>query len=125
MNDSTTAAAQVTMTGASALIVSLLGVEPQGLLYAVVGSTLGTSLAKPAGFFRGIAVFIAATLVCALLGTLIADQWWRGAPLARNVATTLLGMAFHPLFSAFIEAVPGLVQACKDFVIRRVFGGTQ
>lgn len=122
MSDPTDIAAQVAITGVSALIVSLIGVEPQGLVWAFVGSTLGVSVAKPTTRLYAIALFIAATLTCALLATMAADQWFRGSHVARNTFSVILGAAFHPLFSSFIESIPGIVQWAVDFFKRRIGG---
>lgn len=122
MTDPTTLAAQTALTGASALVVSLLGVEPQGLVWALVGSTLGLSMAKPAGVLYGAALFVAASLTCALLGTMISVQWFNGGAVARNTFAVILGAAFHPLFASFIESVPGFVQILRDFIAKRIGG---
>ncbi len=114
--------ANVTVTGAAALVVALIGIEPQALIWGTVGSTLGVSLAKPSGRLYAAALFIAATLTCALLGTMAATQWFNGAALARNVFVVLIGAAFHPAFSAFIAAVPGVIQWVVDFAKKRLGG---
>ena len=122
MSDPTGTAAQIAISGTTAFIVSALGIEPQALLWALVGSTMGVSLAAPSSKGYAFALFIAATLTCALLGTAAADQWWKGAVFARNVITVILGAGFHPMFAAFIAAVPGIVQWVVDFAKRRIGG---
>ena len=122
MSASTEVAAQVTITGASALFVSLLGVEPQAAIWSFVGCVLGVTLAKPSGMFYALALFLAATLACALLGTLVSDQFFGGSRIARNAAAVVFGTGFHPILSAFIGAIPGLVDSVKAFVQRRIGG---
>lgn len=122
MSAATEVAAQVTVTGASALFVSLLGVEPQAIVWSFVGCVLGVTLAKPSGRFYAMALFLAATLACALLGTLVADQFFAGSRIVRNAAAVVFGTGFHPILAAFIGTIPGLVESVKAFVQRRIGG---
>lgn len=108
---STDAAASTVLTGASGLLIAALGVEPQAIAWALLGSILGLTLAKPAGRLYAVALFISATLVCALLATVLADHWFEGRVGARNVLAVALAAGFHPMLEAFFSAVPGLVAA--------------
>jgi hypothetical protein len=123
MVDMSDAATAATVNGIAAVVVAALGVEPQALVWAMVGSTLGLSLAKPAGRVRAVFVFIAASLTCALLGTLAANHWFTGSPTIRNVAAVALGAAFHPLLSSYLEEIPRLFLAFRDFIMRRGTSG--
>jgi hypothetical protein len=119
MTVATDAAANATLTGVSAMLVGLLGVEAQAIVWSFVGCILGVTLAKPSGRFYAMALFVAATLACALLGTLTADQFFAGSKVARNVAAVVFGAGFHPILAAFISAVPGIV---TSFLARRSGG---
>lgn len=120
----TESAAGLVTTGASGLLIAALGVEPQAIAWALVGSILGLTLAKPASRVYAVALFIAATLACSLLATVIAEGYFSGNAGARNVCAVILAAAFHPLFEAFISSVPGLVSAGARR-LRAVIGGSQ
>lgn len=117
-------AAQATAAGTSALFVSMIGVEPQTLVWSVVGSVIGVALAKPAGRAYAVALFLAATLTCGLLATIASAQWFDNSAMARNGLAVLLGAAFHPGLQAFFASIPAVVEACKRFVVRRIGGGS-
>jgi hypothetical protein len=123
MSEPTETAAQMAIAGATAFFV-VVGLEPQVIVWGLVGSVLGVSLAAPSSKKYAFALFIAATLTCSLLGTAAADQWWKGSIFARNVITVGIGAAFHPALAAFIAAVPGVIQWGVEQMKRR-FGGTQ
>jgi hypothetical protein len=108
---STETAANVVAAGASGLLIASLGVEPQAIVWALVGSILGLTLAKPASRAYAVALFVASTLACALFATWISDNYFAGSAGARNVCAVVLAASFHPLFEAFISAIPGLVAA--------------
>lgn len=110
--------------GASAAVVALLGVEPQALAWALVGSIFGAPLAPPAGRVRQLLVGFAVMLASALLGTVTAD--WMGAtsPRWRNAACLVFGAIFHPLFAAVIATVPNIVATVLQTIATRRAGGT-
>lgn len=116
-------AAQATAAGASALFVSMVGVEPQVLVWGFVGSVLGVTLAPPSGRIYAIMLFMAATLTCSLLGTVVGDYLSPGSAIVRNSCAVIIGAIFHPMLSALIGAAPGLIDAVKAFVVRRIGGG--
>ena len=122
--NATEMAAQAAAAGTSAVFVSIVGVEPQAIVWGLVGSILGVTLAKPSGRAYAILLFIAATLTCALLGTVTGAYFAPGSPLVRNSCTVVIGAIFHPLLSALIGAAPGLIERFVAFISRRV-GGSQ
>lgn len=121
---STETAAGIVTTGASGLLIAALGVEPQAIAWALVGSILGLTLAKPASRAYAVALFIASTLACSLLATMLAEQYFSNGTTARNVCAVILAAAFHPLFEAFIGQVPSLVAAAIDR-LRAIFSGAK
>lgn len=121
---STETAAGVVATGASGLLIAALGVEPQAIAWALVGSILGLTLAKPASRSYAVALFIASTLACSLLATVLAEQYFGNSATSRNVCAVILAAAFHPLFEAFIGQVPSLVAAALERV-RAIFSGAK
>ncbi len=125
MSATTDIAAQTALTAASAFFVSMLGVEPQAIIWSFVGCVLGVTLAKPSSTLYAIALFIAATLACALLGTVTADTFFSSGKVARNASSVIYGAAFHPLLAAFIGAVPSFIEAFRTFIVRRFLGGGQ
>lgn len=108
---STETVAGIVTTGASGLLIAALGVEPQAIAWALVGSILGLTLAKPASRGYAVALFIASTLACALLGTVLAEQYFSNSAPSRNVCAVVLAAGFHPMFEAFIKQVPSFVAA--------------
>jgi hypothetical protein len=114
--------AQAAITGSSALFVALLGVEPQAIVWSLVGCVLGVTLAKPASRLYTVFLFLAATLACALWGTMASDHFFGGSALARNSISVLLGAVFHPLLAAVIGTIPGIVTWGAERV-QRLFGG--
>jgi len=115
-------AAQAAAAGTSALFVSIVGVEPQAIVWGIVGSILGVTLAKPSGRIYAMLLFVAATLTCALLGTVMGDYFAPGSAIVRNSCTVIIGAIFHPLLSALISAAPGLIEGAKEFVLSRIRG---
>lgn len=106
--------------GASALIVALLGVEPQALAWAMVGAIFGAPLAPPAGRVRQVLVFAGVMLASALLGTVAADWAGTTSPRWRNAWCLVLGGIFHPLSAAVVAAVPSVVNTLlQAFAARR------
>lgn len=109
MSEPTSSVVAAASAGGGALIVAMLGVEPQALLWASVGAFIGLPIAAQTGRLRAAAVYVAVVLSCALLGTLIAVQVANGAVVARNSAALVLAMGFHPILSAAVGAIPALV----------------
>lgn len=95
--------------GAGALLLTALGVHPQPLFWALVGATLGMSLATQASRLRAVLVFACVVLASALLGTWVARSYFDGSLVAADGAALLLAVAFHPLLIAFTSAAPALV----------------
>lgn len=124
MSTPTEQAGSIVVTGVTAFALAT-GLDPRVMVWAITGSVFGVALAKPSGRLYGFAVFIAASLACALMGTAIADWLFAGSHIARNAVAMLCGAGFHPMLSAFIEAAPGLVKGVINIVQRRIGGGTQ
>src|SRR5437762_497251 len=72
------------IAGAGAVVVAMLGVEPQALVWGAVGAAIGLGFATKTGRFRAAAIFFAVVMACALLGTLISTRWFDGGPIWRN-----------------------------------------
>lgn len=106
---------------AGALFVALIGIEPQALVWSLVGAVFGLSFAPPSGRMRAALVFLAVALASALLGTWAADYLHAGSRIARNAWSLGIASAFHPLLAAFVQAVPAALQA----LIRARTGGQQ
>lgn len=117
----TTSAAMSIAAGITAVFVALLGIEPQSLIWGIVGAILGLPFAAPSSRWRAICVFIAVSLSCALLGTWASARYFDGSMYARNGCTLMLGVIFHPLFAAIVATVPAVIQA----FVRSRLGGPQ
>lgn len=116
-------AGQASLTGATALILATIGLEPQAIVWGLVGSVLGVALAKPSTRLYSAVLFLAATLTCALLGSVLAAEYFAGKVMPRNITIVAIGVAFHPLLQAFIAAIPDFVSWLIG-VLKRRFGGT-
>jgi len=114
-------AANATLQGLFALFVAVLGVEPQAIIWSLVGSVIGVVLAKPSGRFYAVALFIAATLSCALIGTAAAQSFQWGNT-GRNAFSAVMGVCFHPALAALISEVPTIIKAIVDFFAKRFLG---
>ena len=111
MAEPTTTAAGAAAAGVTALFMALLGIEPQALVWGLVGAVFGLSFAPQSGRVRAALVFIAVAFAAALLGTWAAEFWHAGSRIARNGWAMALAAAFHPLLAAFVQAVPAALQA--------------
>lgn len=96
------------------VLLAVTGVEPQPLFWAMVGAVVGLATAPTTGRARAIVVFIAVVLLSALAGTFLANVGFSIAPpfvpLARNAFSALIAMIFHPLTTAFVNALPLLLE---------------
>lgn len=97
--------------GVGALFMSVVGVEPQALVWGFVGAVFGLTFAPASGRARAALVFVAVAFAAALLGTWAADFWHTGSRIARNGWAMALAAGFHPLLAAFVQAVPAMFQA--------------
>lgn len=105
MSDITTGAAVGTLAAAT---LSLLGVEPQSLVYAAMGAGIGTTWAPEMPRIRGVVVFVCVICLSALGGTVAALAWSNGAAVWRNLFSGSLAMVFHPLIAGFVTKIPDL-----------------
>jgi len=101
-------AATAASVGLGASILALLGLTPQLLVMALIGSIIGLGLAAPTSRFRAIISFLAITLACAELGAFTADLMALKPHLASGLAL-LYGIFFHPLFNAAVKSIPDLL----------------
>lgn len=95
--------------GLGAMVLNTLGVHPQALLWALIGATLGMSLAPQASRLRAVAVFACVVLSSALLGTWVARTYADASLMAADVVALLMAIAFHPLLIAFLNGAPALL----------------
>jgi hypothetical protein len=113
MNEPGQQALQATGAGVGAVIVGLIGIEPQVLFFACVGAGLGIPLAPPAGRFRSAAVFVLVVFASALLGSWVAAEYFEGAvptriAFASKGFSLILGATFHVLFSTVVSTIPNV-----------------
>jgi hypothetical protein len=113
------------IVGAATSIVAILGVEPQALVWAMVGAIFGAPLAPASGRVRQVLVFAAVVLSCALFGHWAADAWWEGSLRARNVMAWISAAVFHPASSALVSVVPEAIRTLVLGFVQRRSGGAQ
>lgn len=125
MSDATISVGDAVAAGAAAFAVAT-GLDPKVMIWALSGSILGIALAKPTNRpIYPIFVFIVATMMSGLAGTVIADVFATGSAYhdrIRDISAALFGVAFHPILTAFLSAIPSLVEAIAERV-KRIFGG--
>ncbi len=119
----TDAAANAVLAGTSAMLVSALGVEPQAIIWAIVGSIIGVIAAPPTGKLYACAMFLAATLMCALFGTWVSHEYFAGAAIQRNMAACMLAALFHPIIKKLLESVGTVVGAWIARIASTLEGG--
>ena len=105
MSDPTSIAA-AGLTGTAAALMASIGLEPAPLFWALAGASLGMSFAVATARYRAVAVFIAVVLCSSLFGSWIAQQYFGGAPISRNVFACGLAIFFHPLLQAAVLRLP-------------------
>lgn len=107
--------------GVLAAFLAALGIGPQPLFWALIGTTAGMSFAPQTSRLRACITFGCATLASALLGTYGAQVYLdKAAPIAANVASLVMGALFQPLLAAASNAVPTIINAALK---RFGFGG--
>lgn len=116
MADITTQAAGAAAAGVGSVIISLIGVEPQALIWAFVGASIGLSIPGQTGRWRAILLFVPVVLSGALVGSWGSAQFFGGAVFARNVGALAAGILFHPCVSWAVAATPRAL----DGVLRRL-----
>lgn len=116
-----TSSATAISAGLLAAVLASLGLSAQPLFWALIGATLGMSVAPNTGRFRAAIVFTCAVLSSALLGTYAAQMYLPNVPLGSNVAALLLGTLFHPLLASASNAVPRII----DAVLKRFGVGSE
>lgn len=111
MAEPTVPVATAAAAGLGAVFVAWVGLEPQAIVWGLVGAVFGVPLAPPAGRFRTVALFLAVVFACAMLGTWAAEHFHGGSKFARNGWALVLAAVFHPMLAALVQAVPALLQA--------------
>lgn len=122
MAEITTTAVGAVAAGAGASILTSLGLEPATLFWALVGATLGLSFAAAMTRARAVIVFAGVVLSCALFGAWLAQQYYGGGVLSRNVFACALAWFCHPLVSLALTKLPALWDAV---VVRWVGPGAE
>jgi hypothetical protein len=111
MNEPGQQAVSAAGAGVGAVIVGLIGIEPQVLFFACVGAGLGIPFASPMGRFRSASVFVLVVLASALLGSWAAAEYFIDATPTRFAFASkgfslILGLTFHPLTSVVVAGIP-------------------
>lgn len=113
MSDLTTGAAVGALAAAT---LSLLGVEPQALVYAAMGAGIGTTWAPEMPRWRAAVVFVSVICISAAAGTVAALSYTTGTAVWRNLLAGLIAVAFHPLLAAAITKFPDAIDGLLKLV---------
>lgn len=115
MSEPTFGTLTAVVAGITAVVVSLIGVEPQVLFWAFVGGSLGIPVAPKSGRVRATMAFILVVLASSMLGTLVASEYFSGpastparAALASKGFSLLIALVFHPLLSVVVSSIPSI-----------------
>jgi hypothetical protein len=106
-----------------AALLSALGIEPQSLMWALIGATLGLTAPPSSTRLRAVFAFLCAVLASALLGTWIATAMADASTrkLATSGASLVMALLFQPILTSASAAVPSAVKG----LIRRAGLGDQ
>lgn len=105
--------------GVSAITVAMLGVEPQTVLYAALGSALGIVGTQPMTRARNVWVFVATVLIGALAATAAARHWFGGDVLLRN----LIAVIAAPLYPVVRDRIANRAPSLLDKALDKIDGG--
>lgn len=99
--------------GASALALTLLGVDVQALAIGLVGAVLGLTFAPPATLAHAAARFIASAIFSAVVGSAAAESMaWTA--LGRSAAICGAGIVLHLWLSWLAKRFDNLADAGAD-----------
>ena len=107
----TVAIAVATGSGFAALVTSTIGIEPRPIFWALIGATLGLSLAKPTGRLYAVASFVCVVFASGLAGTWLSNHFLGGNEIARDLLSLAVAGMFHPLFGVAAALAPGALRS--------------
>lgn len=119
MAEPTVTASGAVAAGLGGLFFAAVGLEPQAIVWGLVGAVFGLSFAPKAGRAKAAIVFVAVAFAAALLGTWASEYWHHGGRMARNGWSMVLAAIFHPMLAALVQAVPAALHA----LLRAKVGG--
>lgn len=96
----------------AAVIVATIGIEPQVLWWACIGTAAGGLLSKPSERQQqqtalvGLLKFIVGSLLAALIGTYIGHAHLDQQTMTANTIAALLAAFLQPIFTAAGKAIP-------------------
>lgn len=99
----------------AAVIVATIGIEPQVLWWACIGTVAGGLLSRPAktrqqqSALLGVVKFAVVALLAALGGTYAGQIHLDKQLISANAAAALLAMFLQPTFTAVVDAIPRLI----------------
>lgn len=118
MADFTQTATEATAAAIVAGMLATAGVEPQALIYAGFGATLGMGATPPAGRMRTVCMFVAVALMCAALGTFIEHHYYPGERAVRNFTAGISAALAYPVLGAIMANVPPFIANALDGLLR-------
>jgi branched-subunit amino acid transport protein len=99
----------------AAVFVATIGIEPQVLWWACIGTAAGGLLSRPAKTKQqqtawvGLLKFVVGSLLAALVGTYVGQAHMDQQTLSANTVAALLAAFLQPLFTAAGDAIPRAV----------------
>lgn len=118
MADITSSASDAVGAGIMAAVVSTVGVDPQTLIYAGMGATLGMGATPPAGRLRTLCMFVAVTLLCAALGHFVEQHYFPGDRFVRNFAGGFAAALAYPVLGALTANLPAFIAQAFEGALR-------
>ncbi len=99
----------------AAVFVATIGIEPQVLWWACIGTAAGALLSRPAKTKQqqtawvGLLKFIVGSLFAAVVGTFVAHAYLDAQALGANFVAAVLAAFLQPLFALAVDALPRVV----------------
>lgn len=102
--------------GALAVFLAEAGLSAPDLGYAALGTGLGTASTKGLPRFQALFLFVALTVVSALLARWCAQQWFPDSPLASKGLAACFGVISYGARAQVLNSIPDIWAA----LLRRV-----
>jgi hypothetical protein len=106
MSDPFAAIAASVAGAVTSIALTTIGIEPQSIMWCAIGAGAGTAIAPGLGRAKQAVVFLCTILLCALLGTWVAQKYGGGDNIVRNLAGAFSAFFFHPFVSAAVSKIP-------------------
>ena len=95
---------------AGAILLSAASLTWPLVLWGTLGCVVGLSAAPATSRWRAVLLFVAASLISALAGSVVSVHWFAGSEPAAQGLAALAGIVFHPTASVLMRLVPAAIE---------------